>query len=1033
MSESANFTAQHSRHDKKWFLSKDNTSICIGCLVEILEDSNVTLIKKKYALSEFLSICRSKTAEVYNVLHADDPATAHCLSLLHGTIWYGERRLAALAVEAIVHICSHLKCQDLVSHLLTCLITKILQTKPCGTVVAGLSLLSHLCQSLPAIVHPLLINQDEILHYLLSGLHSEDVEIQSSIMYTLSSVYSDVDNISSQLHKPLCHNILVVLESTQSQQLITNTVGLLKKLLANQSLAESFMNYHGDVSLPSVLKKILLQCSAVSIKIAAVQCLCQLLVQNDQYAALFLQADIAEFLYETLATTDHLLIGSVLCCLLLLSNSEDFYSKCHSVYGMEAIIRSIQHCLQSNRLKVAAEGFQMLAEILDKQPENIPVFSNVTLLPQVLVLITSALQQHNKTVALSVSSTLIAVLRPHHMGNTVDLELLEKTLKCCLLEIKHYINTSQQTAVKESFLRCLVQLMEKAIKLKILWQETSSVKFNSDTGLMMFAEFVLNLCDESCVPVILANYDKVRCGDIFACLFSILSKLNQIQLEQAVSKFYSKLGKCLESSVNSFLLLLCGKLLNDQSVPDIENIIPILQITLPTLTGNVEDLLRYLEQDSIGITSEQIVSLSLLYIAYLHGDRLVDKDSLVDALETFIRNHADISSLPLYAIKFVLFLFAGSYDVTQVESSTEGCALLIQGLNRVSEISAVFTHHSDVLCWCYSTPIIPLHLTKRLTELWLNTIQSKDGADFSLVKELLSSNPTCLQVLLELLTDCVNDTVEIIVSLLQDFLSMKTIEVETFSLLNSRLTDVLQRMILQSKPKTGHIKLLLPLLIKMYHQCDQQLLPADVSNIKLIYHVCKLFNADNDIETEVHFHSLNYLNFILIQATKQSDSPVISMILSNRYIIRLIEGWSKLESLPSYQCTSLTTIALLIKLVHQYKSQVEQMVSLCLEHLIKLVSGQHPTLVQACALHVWIAMLSVGCKSNIIHLYRSTCRSQLADRDVRLPIPTKQLQQLYILLQNIIIQNNELLQSRGVDCLYHLLKYTSDIDTDFSK
>ncbi|XP_070580057.1 meiosis inhibitor protein 1-like isoform X2 [Ptychodera flava] len=669
-----NFAPNHDNHDGRWVLCKDSLPLCIGCVVEILEDLDSTPTKQKHTLTAFLCLCSSKPAEVYSVLTPEDPATIHFLSLLHGLIWSQDRRLASIAVEAIVNMCSHVKSQDLMMSLLNSLITKILQTKPGAPIVAGLSLISHLCQAFPVLVPPLLLNQGEFVHYLLAALDVEDEEIQAAIVYTMSSVYGD-GNLSVDLYYPLSHNILQLLDGAQSKQLLTNILGFLRKLLQQRPLTEKLMNYSGKVSLTSVLKKILLQTSDTSIRIAVVQSLCQILTHNEIYAETLLQADIAEFLYETLATMDHLLIGSVFCCLLLLSGCKDFYSKCHSVYGLEAIIRAIKHCIQANHVKEGAKGFQMLGEILAKQPEGIPIFTNANTPQQVFSLVSAGLRLHNKTLTISASIAMNSSLRVHHLGNKVDLEIIENTVQECLMEIKHQLSLSCKSRTQESLLRSMVLLLHQCFRLTLQWQESSLVKFNDKKSLEEFEIFLLQACDSSCIPSVVANYDNIKSEEVLANLFGMLSAANQMKIG-GIQEFYEKLvsasflqialsvkSSCqnrprLEHTVNGFVMSVCERLFAVDHQPDVQSLLMIMKTTFPTVKGDVQDMKEHLQEDNInGVTSEQIVYLTLLYLAACHGDRLC---SVGPRVEQTIRLEQCLHSPP--SCVAVVFLYSSNHS-----------------------------------------------------------------------------------------------------------------------------------------------------------------------------------------------------------------------------------------------------------------------------------------------------------------------------------------------------------------------------------
>ncbi|XP_070580060.1 uncharacterized protein [Ptychodera flava] len=278
--------------------------------------------------------------------------------------------------------------------------------------------------------------------------------------------------------------------------------------------------------------------------------------------------------------------------------------------------------------------------------------------------------------------------------------------------------------------------------------------------------------------------------------------------------------------------------------------------------------------------------------------------------------------------------------------------------------------------------------------------------------------------MLDILMSSSADVGQIIVTLIKDFIMTSTIAEGVLVKIANSLTEMLQKLLLHPQPDKGQLKLLLPLLCQVHLKSSPHI-PSNVINLKLLYHVCKLFTRSYSEDIEVQFHALNYLNLTLIQAAGQTDNPVLSMVLSNNHLFTLLEDWSKLDCLPGYLSTTLTTIALLVHLFHKHKTQVDYRIAFDVQYLVSLVSGKHTALVQASALHLWSVVLSTKFSSNFVTFKLGSERSLLSDRDVNLAIPTRHLQQLYILAQNVIVvQDNEVLQCHAVSCLCHLLMYS---------
>uniref|UniRef100_A0A4W5P9V1 Uncharacterized protein n=2 Tax=Salmonidae TaxID=8015 RepID=A0A4W5P9V1_9TELE len=85
-----------------------------------------------------------------------------------------------------------------------------------------------------------------------------------------------------------------------------------------------------------------------------------------QYCASFIQADVPEFLFERLSSGSEVLLWSVYSCLLLLTEDPLFFSQCHSVYGIESLVRSLKEALRLTNVEVQRQGLLLLTEILER-------------------------------------------------------------------------------------------------------------------------------------------------------------------------------------------------------------------------------------------------------------------------------------------------------------------------------------------------------------------------------------------------------------------------------------------------------------------------------------------------------------------------------------------------------------------------------------------------------------------------------------------------------------------------------------------
>ena len=86
-------TAYHAEHDPKWMTPasvldpgspSESPSSCLACIVEMLEDPSLLLVKKKLVLSEMLRLLGYHGNQVMKLFREDERVTAHVALILVG-------------------------------------------------------------------------------------------------------------------------------------------------------------------------------------------------------------------------------------------------------------------------------------------------------------------------------------------------------------------------------------------------------------------------------------------------------------------------------------------------------------------------------------------------------------------------------------------------------------------------------------------------------------------------------------------------------------------------------------------------------------------------------------------------------------------------------------------------------------------------------------------------------------------------------------------------------------------------------------
>ncbi|XP_011528248.1 meiosis inhibitor protein 1 isoform X13 [Homo sapiens] len=386
------FERAHYRHDPRWLLPV-TPRLCLACALELLPDPGVSLVRKKHMLSCFQDALVRHTSLVTQLVSQDQRVCIHFISVLFGLLCSMEDgSVTDLCIEVLIQITTQLKLEQTIRCLLDECHKELCNMPSMRGSLATLTLLGKLVDAIPALADELVMEHGNLMEHLLRGLVYPSEGIQASVCYLYGKLYSSpvaAEMLSGHFREKLFPLFLSILDGAQTKELQINCLGLLRQLLKydlfvsmimNQDgLGESAKNIEGssgNTSLPLVLKKLLLSRDE-TLQVASAHCITAVLVHSPaKHASAFIHADIPEFLFEHLSSSSEVLVWSSCNCLTLLVEEPLFFSKCHTVYGIEAVVRSLQGSLKMNNIELHKQGLLLFAEILTRQPEEIKLFTS---------------------------------------------------------------------------------------------------------------------------------------------------------------------------------------------------------------------------------------------------------------------------------------------------------------------------------------------------------------------------------------------------------------------------------------------------------------------------------------------------------------------------------------------------------------------------------------------------------------------------------------------------------------------------------
>uniref|UniRef100_A0A2K6F1J2 Meiotic double-stranded break formation protein 1 n=1 Tax=Propithecus coquereli TaxID=379532 RepID=A0A2K6F1J2_PROCO len=480
--------------------------------------------------------------------------------------------------------------------------------------------------------------------------------------------------------------------------------------------AESIAGPPGETSLPLVLKKLLLSRDE-TLQVASAHCITAVLVHSPvKHAPAFIHADIPEFLFEHLSSSSEVLIWSSYNCLILLAEEPLFFSKCHTVYGIEAVVRSLQGILKVNNTELHKQGLLLFAEILTRQPEEIKLFTSSAVRRDAGRALQEAVSSPVLEVAAEAVKATSAFLRKDHQSTPPvqyrELRaLLEAMLSRCaeLSQIPlnrrplgHASSRDSEKAILQrgKFLLSTLEGFRNACRLAVEFQSEPSAQENPFTApsgekedtLEAFSEFLLSTCDSSCIPMVMRHLEQATHPALMEVFLSILHSLFVI-VPHMKEKFSKKLAassfiqltlelkarfcrglshSALNQVCSSFLFYMCLNLLSvpektgPPSQEELSEVSELLQHGLPQISSRSPESLAFLSDRQYvegAARQRQCCILLLFYLAYIHEDRFVSEAELSVAVQSFLLSLQDQGERPqLVVFRASIYLLAICQD-----------------------------------------------------------------------------------------------------------------------------------------------------------------------------------------------------------------------------------------------------------------------------------------------------------------------------------------------------------------------------------
>ncbi|XP_013972795.1 meiosis inhibitor protein 1 isoform X9 [Canis lupus baileyi] len=1019
------FERAHYRHDPCWLLPVP-PRLCLACMLELLPEPCVSLVRKKHVLSCFQDALLRHASLVMPLVARDQRICIHFISMLFELLCNVEDgSVTDLCIEVLIQLTTQLKLEQTICCLLDECHKELCNMPSMRGSLATLTLLGKLVDAVPLLADKLVMEHSDLMEHLLRGLVYPNEGVQASVCYLYGKLYSSpvaAEMLLGHFREKLCPLFLSTLDGAQTKELQINCLGLLRQLLKydlfvslimnKSALAESTEGVEGTpgkTSLPLVLKKLLLSRDE-TLQVASAHCITAVLVHSPvKHAPAFIHADIPEFLFEHLSSSSEVLVWSSYNCLILLAEEPLFFSKCHTVYGIESVVRSLQGSLKMNNTELHKQGLLLFAEILTRQPEEIKLFTSSAICRDAGRALQEAVRSPVLEVAAEALKAISAFLRKDHQSTPPvqyrELRaLLEAMLSRCAdfsqtplsrRPLGHVSSRDSGKAIlrRGKFLLSTLEGFRNACRLAVEFQSEPSAQENPFTApsaekedtLEAFSEFLLSACDSLCIPMVMRHSEQATHPNLMEVFLSILHSLFII-VPHMKEKFSKKLASssfirltlelkarfcsslrhsALNQVCSSFLYYMILNLLSapEKTEPlskeELSVVSTFLQHGLPHISSrNPESLAflsdrQYMEKTA---RQRQYCILLLFYLAYIHEDRFVSEAELFVAVQSFLLSLQDQGERP---------------------------------------------------------PLVVFRASIYLVSL----CQDKDRA---LDEDLIYSSSV--------------DTAHKVLIVLRMFLRRNE-DVEVGGLIRGHFLLILQHLLVEhgASPSeaSGNLPLLLSLLslVQLKNMSEQEL---DSMAMKLLHQVSKLCGKCSPADVDILQPSFNFLYWSLHQTTPSSQKRAAAVLLSSTALIELLEKtlaltWTKVDS-PRTEllCSAWLLTASFSAQQHYASLQVHQTLSVDLDQVLKVLSfpKKKAALLSAAILCFLRTALQQSFSSAFVTLVPSEAQPPLApENTVLAPLGTSQVLSLVIGLQNLLVQKDPLLSYACVGCLEALLDY----------
>ncbi|XP_069823398.1 meiosis inhibitor protein 1 isoform X2 [Dendropsophus ebraccatus] len=1092
----------HYRHDARWLLEDGDNALCLACVIEMMEDEEVSVVRKKHMLSSFQTFLEKQSSTVYTFLGSDGRICAHFVGQMLGTLvnWEDDSALNIIT-EILVELTLGFRLEQFVHCVLDGCMKELSEVTSVRLCLPILNFLGKLVDAMPSVAEIIAADHYNLIEQLPQGLMYPNEGLKAAVCYLYGKLYSSPAaalKLTDHFMNKLCELFLATLENAQTKELQINCMGLLKQLLSFDEFVSVIMNVstwsddlentpslHAQMPLPLVLKKILLSRDEF-LQIASTQCIAAVLMHFPaKYASSFILADIPEFLFENLLCTSEFLIWSIYCCLILMTEEKIFFTKFQTVYGIEAVLKSLKYVLQMNNMELQKQGLVLLTEIIKRQPPEIKLFTSSGIFKAAVDVLQEAVNSSILEVAIEASKAVSSFLRKDHLSIPVQYDELEKLLnrmmeRCAELSFislrrkssrkQHKRHDNKSISRQGQFLTNVIEGFHNACRLSLDCKDYHLAHSNaftvpssrSSNTLQTFSLYLLNTCDNFCIPIVLKYYEWTEVPATMEIFFLMLTDMFAVvpdmketfavklasasiirlavEIKSTLCSFQRNLN--LNNACSAFLSHLCSIVWEVKSAGEANtrDVFDILNKSLIHIEGSVEGFISILlespntQPDREVLRYKQQALLIVACVAYLMEDRFISETDIWWTVQNFLHSvHSHGDQVPPYVVRAVLYLLARSQDKCEA-LNVMSLDMICKMLDNLPDTQAVYFHHPQFLKLFFIYPQLMEKYGCPVMKCWINKEDcNKDEPKASNATKLnpnvdktskpiisiLHNCPNASLILLDLMTSCSVELAEKVLVTLKTFLHENE-HFEISSLISNKVLQILQDTMISSNMQAGKmLPSVLTLICLLQQKCQPEVV-LDGTYFKLFYNVNNLSGKCSLRSKDVLQPALNFLYCSIHHTNTTCKVRATSVILSNTSLIELIEKimeetWDRTQRdcSESLCCSAWLMTSTLMIFQQRFNLQVQRAINVHVINMVELISFKFK-------------------KTSSLLIEPSNPPVTGPPEDIW-PLTSESTRYMVAALQNFLVQKDTLLVGAAIDCFGALIDFLHEKAPDLAR